>query len=210
MSYLVRRAPNAGAAWHGLLDRDEAGTNDACDPPRDTDQDGIPDYRDQDSDGDWRSDADEKETFTDPTKADSNDDGCGDLEEYAFGVCNPSNAIVKTECGDPIAGTITLYSNSTSLVAPLTDLTFVLIVDEPSEYGTMVATPFTASQASIEDGKVASFGPHPAQVTFGLSHVGTPGGLSVNPSGSWTIRLQSKSHGVLAEGRVYWVHHPCP
>ena len=43
--------------------------------PRDTDADGLPDFRDLDADGDGLPDADERTAGTDPRDPDSDDDG---------------------------------------------------------------------------------------------------------------------------------------
>ena len=68
-----------------ILDWEEAGDRDLFSPPRDTDSDRIPDFRDPDSDDDGLPDALEAARGTDPTQADSDGDGVDDLTEAVAG-----------------------------------------------------------------------------------------------------------------------------
>jgi hypothetical protein len=70
-----------------IPDSVEAGDDDLCTPPVNTDHpaDDIPDFLDTDSDEDELSDRDERERGTDPTSPDTDRDGATDLEEVALG-----------------------------------------------------------------------------------------------------------------------------
>ncbi|MCZ7679690.1 MAG: hypothetical protein M5U28_13385 [Sandaracinaceae bacterium] len=74
----------------GIPDATEAGDADVETQPVDTDMDGIPDFRDPDSDNDGLSDADEVAGGSSPTNPDTDGDGISDLIEVGAGT-NPTD-----------------------------------------------------------------------------------------------------------------------
>jgi hypothetical protein len=67
--------------------------------PLDTDGDGIPNFRDGDSDGDGLSDRDERTYGTDPTLADTDGDGVSDLVEVS--ACPDRDPVCAMDATDP-------------------------------------------------------------------------------------------------------------
>jgi len=68
----------------GILDREEAGDDDPCTPPRNTDGKDSYDYLDLDSDNDGLTDREENSRYgTDPYNPDTDGDGFYDLAEIA-------------------------------------------------------------------------------------------------------------------------------
>ncbi len=95
----------------GNSDTDERGhDNPGCTRPRNCDTDMFDDYLDLDSDDDGLPDANEREAGTDACLADSDGDGCSDLDEVGFGGCaDGALAVHEVEChGGTASVTVTI------------------------------------------------------------------------------------------------------
>ncbi len=153
----------------GIPDAHEAGPMVDCDfPPADTDFDGWPDFLDDDSDGDGVSDADELAQGLDPTRIDSDADGCPDPAEAIEGICgDPRNAFLIMGCGVPNAGTATFAWMGES---PLPSAALTVTLDEPASGGP-TATPHAvvpADGATLGRAEFTDIQPG-ASVTFQIS-----------------------------------------
>ena len=89
----------------GVSDRDEAGDEDLATPPVDTDDDGLPDYRDPDADDDGVDDGDDNcRTVGNPEQEDLDEDGLGDLcdeDRDGDGLTDAQELELGTEPADP-------------------------------------------------------------------------------------------------------------
>lgn len=100
-----------------IKDIQEAGDNDPCTPPRNSDNKDNPDYLDFDSDNDGVTDQEEYERFgTDPYNPDSDGDGYYDLAEIAASTNprDPSSII------SPDDFFVVLYYNGEEVIRTLT------------------------------------------------------------------------------------------
>ncbi len=194
-----------------IEDRIEAGAHGPCEDGQDTDGDGLPNYVDYDSDGDYVHDSAEIAHGTDPLLVDTDHDGCDDFSEVAFSECNPENLVVIAPKCEATTTTVTLVVGN-DLPSDLNDLTLTLTPVQGTldnqDKAVIEATPVSASPAGaaiIQNGKLVSVDPE-AMVDVEVFYDGQGAGID----SYWNVAIVSSSNGVLATRKVAWITANCP
>jgi hypothetical protein len=137
----------------GVSDHDERGhDNPLCIRPRACDGDSRPDYIDLDSDDDGLPDVLERMVGSDVCLVDTDEDGCGDLEEARPGGCADPLPVVDFDCFAGSLVTVEVTVDPGASVA-LTD-TVVLSIENTDGYlpGADQYMVYGASDATHPDG----------------------------------------------------------
>ncbi|MGC4086855.1 MAG: hypothetical protein QM756_02945 [Polyangiaceae bacterium] len=184
----------------GLPDAQERGEG-LC-SMRDTDSDGLPDFQDDDADNDGIRDADEVAEGTDPTRSDSDGDGCPDIVEKVAGDCESKQYLVLApRCDSDVATAAVVLKVSDATTGELNGVRLSVDAEPPDALAS-----FTAAITSVNPAAGAML------ASGVLDHL-LPGtvvtvGLSVQPARPGTmarIALLSASLGSLSEQHVFIV-----
>ncbi|MGC4086856.1 MAG: hypothetical protein QM756_02950 [Polyangiaceae bacterium] len=189
------------------LDSDNDGFTDAQergDVPcsaRNSDSDGLYDFQDLDSDNDGLLDIDEGLIGTDPTRVDTDGDGCWDRVELDWGECAPERDIVLVpHCSSDAVGGTLVATIPQTFTDELIELTLVVDSLPPELVGSFSVA---AIGVSPPDGAVIEAGTR-------LSHV-RPGAaikIGVGVQRAWpglraTVSLQEPSRSRWLAGHVF-------
>lgn len=193
----------------GMPDAGEAALNAPCGVPRDTDGDGIPNFRDTDSDNDGVDDFDEVRKGMNPHLSNSDGDACDDFVEFRFGECDPANFVLQGQCYGTMPRGITIEARS-DIPDNTSDLSTEVEAVAPgwdADIATLsieAALVSPAAGGTITDGALVAVDPG-ATVTFYL----TPNN-GWEGDRQWVIRIVSESQGVVGESQVLWRNDLCP